>query len=96
MLYDIKLSNHISEGTKVFGTIESKIIFSLTKSSSNYKYMPNEDVIIKTPIKKLDKKKKLKLIVEIGLIFYRRYRWNSVFYSNLYCNNCSIVFYCSF
>ena len=61
MLYDIKLSDHIAEGTKVFGTIESKIIFSLTKSSSNYKYMPNEDAIIKPPIKEIRPEKEIKI-----------------------------------
>ena len=61
MLYDIKLSNHMPEGDKVFGTIESKVIFSLTKSPSNYKYMPNEDAIIKPPIKEIRQEKKIKI-----------------------------------
>ena len=61
MLYDIKLSDHIADGTKVFGTIESKIIFSLTKSSSSYKYMPNEDAIIKPPIKEIRPEKEIKI-----------------------------------
>ena len=40
IIFDIKLNNQVLEGTKVFGTIEAKIICSLHKPSMKYNYSP--------------------------------------------------------
>lgn len=54
IIFDIKLNNQVLEGTKVFGTIEAKIICSLHKPSMKYNYSPVEDLIIKPPVKEID------------------------------------------